>query len=333
MKRYALAFALGLLPTLASAVDVQCGSPFTECRPLEFKTTVTEVRRRIVDGKGEWSSITKTVSANLRSGYIAEASNVPFKGNLLYFEGLADSIRNHAPFFLRLSAEGYRVIAFDYLGQGGSEGLMDDTRIADIPKIGDLAWKRYARDLAHFPTRTVIGWSTGALAAYRAAAQNQVDRVVLIAPGIGLKSVYLITQNTLTSARYSTKASNPHLEKISPRSPLLVIDFACDLRNVAASARGEFLDDPSCLNPFAKTPKSPSPAWEIPGSIPGLVLLSDPKDKYVNSETTRGIIASHSVFEIEQYAGALHEIDNEKDSIREKAYSDIVSFLNRTNRK
>ena len=72
----------------------------------------------------------------LRAGYLQE-SKAP-KGNILYLEGLADSMFNHEQLFTALMKEGYRVIAFDYPGQGGpgprqggSQGNMNDTRIVE----------------------------------------------------------------------------------------------------------------------------------------------------------------------------------------------------------
>lgn len=56
----------------------------------------------------------------IRMGYYPEQG--VFKGNILYYEGLGDSMLNHAPLFEKLSQNGYRVIAFDYMGQGGSSG-------------------------------------------------------------------------------------------------------------------------------------------------------------------------------------------------------------------
>jgi pimeloyl-ACP methyl ester carboxylesterase len=312
MKKMMFAFGLlistaGLTSTFAK--DYSCaGGVLQECGPL------------------------KGAPVGIRVGYVPQAAAIPFRGNIVYFEGLADSIENHGPLFMRLSSEGYRVIAFDYRGQGGSDGSMDDTRIKEIPKLGRLAWDQFAFDKTTFSQRTVLGWSTGGLAGYYAASQGLVDRVVLIAPGIAPKSVVLITEGTLTSAApYAMKELDPHLQGISPRSPLEVMGFGCDLLNMAASSRGEKLRSPKCHNPLAGSYKVPGLApWKIPDTFPGLILFSDPKDIYVNSGVAIPIVKENSKFEIEQYTGALHEIDNERNSIRLKAYDDIVSFLKRT---
>ncbi len=67
------------------------------------------------------------LNLSMRVGYSLETTKL--KGCILYLQGLADSIQNHAPYFSRLNDAGYRIIYFDYLGQGGSEGSMNDTRI------------------------------------------------------------------------------------------------------------------------------------------------------------------------------------------------------------
>ena len=89
-------------------------------------------------------------SVELRTGLLYESANVPFKGCVMYLEGLGDSILNHRPLFTALSEGGFRVITFDYMGQGGSTGSMNHTRIYDPVfselEIGTLArtvWEKF----------------------------------------------------------------------------------------------------------------------------------------------------------------------------------------------
>ncbi|MBS1959566.1 MAG: alpha/beta fold hydrolase [Bdellovibrionales bacterium] len=207
----------------------------------------------------------------IRAGYVEENKDVAFRGNVIYFEGLTDSMRNHDPLFKTLANEGYRVIAFDYMGQGGSEGKVNNTRIEGIPTIGAAIWKKYATDLAAHSKRTIIGWSTGGLAAYYAASLGQADRVILIAPGISPKNAITITAKSLSAAWNTQDYRENHPDGISPHSPTFVPLFAYDLLTKAKASR--------------KT-------WSIPASVDGLVLLSDSKDKYVNAEETRTAVAN-----------------------------------------
>lgn len=259
--------------------------------------------------------IRRQQSVRLRAGYLDPAPGVAFRGNVLYLEGLADSMLNHQPLFSRLTAEGYRVIAFDYPGQGGSEGSMNDTRIAWIPAMGEVIWAKFACDAKAHPRRTLIGWSTGGLAAYMAAHEGRADRVILIAPGIATKPVVHITHATLTSERTaagkreSDGAADPHVDPISPVSPLLVPAFTVDLLATAKRSHG----------------------WGIAAGIPGLVLLSGNADAYVPAGRVRRVLAERAPhFKVVQFPGALHEIDNEIAPIREGAISQIVRFLNET---
>ena len=77
---------------------------------------------------------TDCISVNgikLRAGHFPSKTHPP-KANVLYLEGLADSMFNHDRLVNTLSEAGYRIIAFDYPGQGGSEGSMGQTRITEI---------------------------------------------------------------------------------------------------------------------------------------------------------------------------------------------------------
>lgn len=186
-------------PWLGAANGIQ------DCQLLKMKIDVDSV----------WTGHRWTVQAWIRNGYLEANPSVPFKGNVIYYEGLGDSMLNHMPLFRLLTDAGYRVIAFDYMGQGGSTGSMNDTRITTIGAIGRVIWNRQARDLANFPKHTIIGWSTGGLAAYsEASMRTDVDKVVLIAPGlvpnmlVGEQhplrgQIDLITLSTLTKGRHT----------------------------------------------------------------------------------------------------------------------------------
>lgn len=257
------------------------------------------------------------VFAKIRAGYMEENKNVPFKGNILYFEGLADSMLNHKPLFDKLVANGFRVIAFDYMGQGGSTGSMNDTRIKDIPVLGQFVYRKYAREIETYKKPIIIGWSTGGLAAYLTALDNTAEKVVLIAPAIVPRIILgeqnfwelefdQITLNTLSSKRYKNNEYNPHVEGIRPKSPLDAKDFATDLILTSLSAR------------FKK----------VESEVKGLVLLSGKSDSYVHS-IKGSIHLSHNASNFKQvlYSNSLHEIDNEVSNIQEDAQKKIVNFL------
>ncbi len=309
--------SLTVLPLLVagnvSAEGAICPKPWV-CEKMALDIPVTKLSLRLGTFGALWVPSIELSRETIRSGYYPERGT--FRGNVLYFEGLGDSMVNHEPLFKKMSAAGFRVISFDYMGQGGSSGKMDRTRLEVIPFLGNAAWKKYARDVSEFPKKTIIGWSTGGLAAYLSAGKGNADRIILIAPGIaphmlvggGLLSwpPNEITMESLTSAKYGPGVDNPHVDPIRPNSPLKVAHFALDLFSAAKAAR----------------------SMSIPPSVPGLVLLSGKNDTYVDAKRTRAVLAVRAPhFKIVEYDGALHEIDNERTEIQNSAIDDIVEFL------
>ena len=304
---------IGLIKDLSSAyikdsknpkVGEKCPAPWT-CGFLPWKATTGPII------EGDPLGLGKTdVDVQIRAGYLPENPDpkVPFKGDIIYYEGLGDSMLNHMPLFNKLTAQGYRVIAFDYMGQGGSTGNMSDTRIKDIPKIADLVWNTFAKEKT--ASKTIIGWSTGGLAAFNQALNypDQVKKLVAIAPGIEPKMhVGKITLASLTRDQYSKTNPNPHVDPIYPTSPMAVMSFTTNLMDDSMVTRNSELD-----------PKTK-----------GLVLLSDENDSYVDADKTVNYLSAHAKnIQHIPYPGTLHEIDNEVEKSRDKAHADILKFLN-----
>lgn len=269
-----------------------------------------------------------------------------FNGCIIYLEGLGDSILNHYPFFNKLRNNGFRVLLFDYLGQGGSEGNMSETRVTSkgdpFPKskkyeIGEQAkfvWNRYAKidntistnSCKNHPKR-IIGWSTGGLAAYRLANEGWADQVILIAPGIAPKycvgeaggkglidclNTVLDTDKTTITERTLTKntfaqGNNPHLDKVKPDNFRQIKEFAINLLSTAYIQ---------------------APFWKIPKSKKGLVFLSGADDTYVNKDQTISILKKNAPhFQTTVYENALHEIDNEVPEISEEMHQKTIDFF------
>lgn len=261
----------------------------------------------------------------IRTGHMKANPNVKFKGNVLYLEGLGDSMMNHAPLFTTLTDAGYRVIAFDYMGQGGSEGSMNYTRVLSktlpdlqISAIAEQVWEMHKKKSKR-NKKSVIGWSTGGLAAYEMAVRKWAHAVVLLAPGVcpnmtvgeGILSwpPNKISLRTLTTAApYRNKDEDPHVDPIRPVSAVKAPYFAYNLLDVAGDAL----------------------SWESKSSnVKGLVMLSGDNDNYVDSSCAKEVFVAQTNFEILQYDEALHEIDNEKEPIRKRMQADILNFLER----
>ena len=164
------------------------------------------------------TAVKRTITPKIRAGFIPEADEANCKGNILYLEGLSDSMANHLPLFKLLSGAGYRVIAFDYLGQGGSRAdgqSADDVRVEDVPVIAEQVYKRYATN-AKCTKKILLGWSTGGLISYYWAADRKTDE----------KSIERQLKALVESARKAGKfkVGSQYLQKALDKSVDYVID-------------------------------------------------------------------------------------------------------------
>ena len=286
------------------------------------------------------------IKKKLRAAYFLEQEEL--KGCVLYLQGLGDSLNNHNPFFGSLNRAGYRVITFDYLGQGGSEGSMNKTRVStslppdvtgimlrryhkkakyyEIGEQGEYIWGKLSKIKNKFnqscenSKKLVIGWSTGGLATYKMAKDRKADAVVLLAPGINIKLMV------------GEAAEAP--------SRMLFFKEVITERTLT---RNKFKDS---KNPHVDIIKPKSPAfipqfsgnlfftskqaqhWKISKEIPGLVFLSGKEDTYVDREGTIKTLKKKTPhFKVISYDGALHELDNEIEEVTDDLYPRVISFL------
>lgn len=261
------------------------------------------------------------LQTEFRVGMYLEHPKRPFKGCVLYLEGLADSILNHEPLFRKLSDAGYRTVSFDYMGQGGSAGTMNDTRIvAPLEKnqeIGEQArWVWNLIGKCKNSKKRVIGWSTGGLAAYRLAYERWAEEVVLIAPGIHVKSMvgeaatdwsrmYLF-KDTITFRTLTRNAAAAHVDPVKPSTPAKIPLFAANL--VMSSIKSQ--------------------KWKIPSTVRGLVFLSGKEDTYVDRDQIYQTLRAHAPhFGVQVHNGSLHEMDNELPPVAEDVRNRTVKFF------
>jgi hypothetical protein len=208
----------------------------------------------IQEGDGKLDQLQHSqVSALIRQGYIPESPDRACKGNILYLEGLSDSMQDHLPLFKMLSAAGYRVIAFDYMGQGGSrngDASADNIRIEDIPSLGEQVYQRF-----HNPRcgkKIIMGWSLGGLAAYYWASDRMSDQ----------SSV----QAQLTKATQALE--NMPVERFKNKHTKEAAQWAM---NELAKFLARLAPDPTSL--IQKLPPGPSPAADNK-DIAALILIA-----------------------------------------------------------
>ncbi len=264
----------------------------------------------------------------LRVG-VHEAS-APLQGCALYFEGLGDSIANQTWLFEKLASHGYRTVAFDYAGQGGSEGNMNDVRVVgsrhspdrQIGRMAEGAWKagrtRFDGQPCGDMPDLLVGWSTGGLEVYRWAVEGRAKKVLLFAPGLRVRffvgeadqhpTRVVTLEPVMTPASLTRAAENgtfTHVEPARPNHPLKAPFFANDL----------------IVSSFKSASVSVSPA------VKGLVFLAG-DDTYVPSDKVEKILAKRAPhFEIVNFPGARHEIMNETDDVRETVAKRLEAFL------
>ena len=249
---------------------------------------------------------------SIRMGYLEASEDVPFKGNILYFQGFADSMLNHDDYFNELTKKGYRVISFDYPGQGGSGGSLNSFRVNQLKRTGRLVWNKLARK--EKPKRIVIGWSTGGLIAYRLGVEKWADALILLAPSIYPKKIVgkwgKVTKETLVGERnINNRVVRNEVDGIRPSSPLAVPIFATNLIYSAHRLSSQYIDK----------------------SVKGMVYITDRNDHYVKGgkKLKKHFFQKAGHFDRIHMYGAYHEIDKEGDHYRLHLYRTTTQFLDK----
>ena len=284
----------------------------------------------------------------MRTGLYLE--NGKLKGCVLFLQGLGDSILNHEPMFRELAKAGYRTVSYDYYGQGGSSGSMNETRLesglpsARIKNQAKFMWRYFStnadpvRGLSCAGSRRlVIGWSTGGLAAYELANERWAQGVVLLAPGLNIKLAV------------GTSAGVSNWLKLSPwglkGTPDGGLRFARnEIITESTLTRAQW---PDGYDPHVDTIKPTSPSrvplfatdlivasihshrFKIDPSVKGLIALSGSTDTYVDRNATWALISKNANhFDRIAYHGALHELDNEIPSVQRDLFPRMIRLLN-----
>jgi alpha-beta hydrolase superfamily lysophospholipase len=227
-------------------------------------------------------------------GIYRPASNP--SGDVLYLHGFGDRLDNHGPLFRAWTGAGLRVVSFDFPYHGESTA----TGGYGIGDIGGwaLAVERATREE---PGRPLIlsGWSTGGLAAVRAAQARLFDGerplrgLILIAPAVAPRMVVgeagRVTGRTLTR-----NPAPPHRGPIQPDTPFALKSLAV---SILASA---------------------GLSWRpLPPEVPALVIVAGREDRYVKSRKVLQWVSARrkegARLSAVECPAAYHELDNEPD--------------------
>jgi alpha-beta hydrolase superfamily lysophospholipase len=273
--------------------------------------------------------------ATVRHGYIEANPSVAFKGNVVYLEGIADSMLNHTQLFKAVTDAGYRMIAWDLDGQGGSKGKWGSRLLLDMLNVANQVYKRDMDPRGGL--KVLMGWSIGGINGYAAAAGYpgiNPDAVILNAPsidpllfGVGEGFDHLppgeFTPQVLTTALPPVDCGygTPFVEPILGFTPASSASFTADILELAFYDRHV----------------------TIPGKVKGLVLMTGPKDDtyakgkkheqmdydtFIDVPNTEKVFREKAPhFRVVEYPRTKHMVDAESCAVRNSIAREVGDFL------
>lgn len=240
----------------------------------------------------------------IRSGYLPENPAAPFRGNVIFLEGFGDSMLNHQALLSGLSLAGFRVIGFDYVGQGQSSGTLNQSSVAGLANLAKEVFRWHARKEGGQFRPVVVGWSLGGLIAYLMAKDGWAKEVVLISPALAPRLPVRISGEMLSSANLTTL----HVDQLRPNSYFdsSAIQFTADFVEQALYSR----------------------MGKISPRVRGLALLAAGQDQFIDAELVQATLRKNAKqFEVEIYPNSRHELDNESGAIARAVRQRILEFL------
>ncbi len=287
-------------------VLVLCVVLFSLCFPVNaevvFKQSTIPVTYPCVPPSG-FGICNRTMNLNVGE-YLPSTQTIV--GDIFYLHGFADTFSNHRALFHEWTDAGFRVLAFDYPGHGGTRTLNPKININDFNFEGLMTLanqvERIKRQDANRPL-LLAGWSTGGLLAVRMIQKGNLAKLsrrpqgmILFAPGISVNAVVgrqsfryplgEVTFETLTHNEDTRGLAAPF-----PRSPGDAPLFASNLFYHSLASQGN----------------------AYPAQIPTLVFVAgDSTDKYVpSSKVTRWVKGLPGQAVGVQCPNARHWLDNE----------------------
>lgn len=281
------------------------------------------------------------------------------RGTALVLTGRAEFIEKYAETAEALTARGFRVVALDWRNQGLSDRPLPNRQIhhlTDFALLVDDLDEVYRQVVAPVAAETggpviLLAHSMGGLVATLALARHAGDdpdryaAVLLSAPMYAIHSgplprwlVRVLASLGLAcgwGARYALGQGDydPAEGRFSPDNKI-----TADPRRYAAFH-----------TPYAERPElrvgGVSFAWvaaaldaedALRHSLPlervrtPVLLLSAPEDRVVRAEAHRAVAARLGNVQLAAYPGARHELLMECDAIRDRVWSDIDAFLDKT---
>lgn len=258
---------------------------------------------------------TPAATTPISAGYLPENPARPFRGNVLYLPGFADSYQNHTPYLRTLAQEGYRIISFDYPGMGSSTTPVGAYRITtpDTPyqlsEVARVVWAHLANQQAGADTnRVAISWCIGSLIALQLTHQHWLDANVFYAPSYKSRPSTLFLRDRERWLSSAEPSETQHIRPIYPESPLKVLAFAKNIKQSASILRRQ---------PLRKEQT-------------GIAFVTGERDRFiVGGAYLKQVLAQQAPgFEQVDLPQARHEIHNETATIRDAVGKRTLLFLN-----
>lgn len=280
---------------------------------------------------------------------VIRTSIMPCKGTIIALHGRNECIEKYFETAADLNAMGFDVLTFDWRGQGGSQRLIKDPMRGHVRRFTDYLVDLDAvfQDLALPDCRGpffIVAHSTGALIALLAAPDmlNRVERMVLLAPFLGMKGQRLSTGAAGRLAAFLRffglgriyMAGGPRPREIRPfDGNLLTSDPKRYGRNAALYQKHPHLalggptaswvaGSVAAMRAIARRGRSPAPRQRMP-----ILMLAAGNDRIVENAAIDEAARDLGGVTVLRIEGARHEILQEKDRFRSQALAAIAAYL------
>ena len=266
------------------------------------------------------------------------------KGTVVLLHGRNESIEKYFETINELTARGLWVATFDFRGQGGSQRLLKNPRLGHVRHFSD-----YVRDLELFLEQIVLpdtrlpffllAHSTGGLIALSAAPRlaNRIDRMVLLAPFVGLGGQSLSPRKIhflATLARWSG-LGRIRFTADGPPEPFEANPLTSDPerfrrnRQIFTAHRELALGPPTArwLYEAQTTMKRVSKPAHLSSITVPTVIVAPGNDRLVPYAYQEKLSQYFRAAQLVPVPGARHEILQERDRYRAQALAAINAFI------
>jgi lysophospholipase len=274
-----------------------------------------------------------------------QAQGAPVRGSLLFAGGRGDFIEKYLEVHDHWFRAGWNVTAFDWRGQGGSQGGRPGGWLDSFETlVGDLAGLIEAWKAANPAPRAVVAHSMGGHVLMRTLADRRpaIDAAVLVAPMLAINSgaVPPFAAHWLaSSAAMFGWGGQPAWQQPSRPQPAGSVR-----QSLLTGCRDRYEDElwwwekqpgfnlgaPTWgwLKAAYASSAALTPAKLAAVTIP-ILLIATERDRLVSPAAIRRAASLLPNAELEMFDDSAHEILRERDEVRLRALARIDSFLDR----